>query len=119
MTSRPQFDSLHSDAWHYESTAGVGMRFEGIPSDKEAFIEYLMDFSCHPKAGARIYSRIAANGYDMLTVMSRLPFNEIAIGLKKFGVSMSIIPPMKDWKHLYDDGDYPVDFVIPHMRKKR
>jgi hypothetical protein len=118
MSQRPKFDSLHSGAWPYDPHVGVGVRLDGLPNDKDGFVQFLMDFSCHPKASERIYSRISAVGHDMLTVMSLLPFDEIADGLKKFGVRMSIIPPMEGWKHKYEDGPYPEDFVPPHMRKK-
>lgn len=29
---------------------------------------------------------------------------------------MSIIPPLEGWKHLYVDGDFPEDFIPPHLR---
>jgi len=120
MPYRPKFDSLYSGPWPYDSSMGVGMRFDGLPNDKEAFIEYLMDFSCHPKAGERIYSRIGCNGFDMVTVMSNLPFNEIANGLKRFGVSMSIIPPLEGAGiPKPEDGPYPESFVPPHLRNTK
>jgi hypothetical protein len=93
---------------------GVGLRFEGLPNNHDKFIEYLMDYSCNPMAGERIYSRIKTVGYDMLTVMSALPFDEIAVGLKElFGVKMTVIPPMEGWVgHKYNDS-YPDSFVPP------
>jgi hypothetical protein len=120
MAHRPDFDSLHSGPWPHHPSDGVGMRFEGLPNDKDGFIEFLMDFSCGPSAGKRIYSRISEFGYDMLTVMSLLPFDEIAVGLKKFGVTMSIIPPQAGWKpRFHNDDPFPESFVPPHMRKKK
>lgn len=114
MPRGPRFGSLYSGPWPYEDSMGVGLRLEGLPTNREKFIEYLMDYSCNPMAGERIYSRISAVGYDMLTVMSALPFDEIAVGLKElFGVKMSIIPPQEGWTHKYADGPYPDSFVIP------
>lgn len=112
-----KFGFLYSGNWTYELFMGVGMLFEGIPNDKGKFIEYMMDYSCHPKAGERIYNRLCSFGYDKLTVMSGLPFEEIAIGLRVFGVKLSIIPPLEGWKHLYTDGEFPEGFIPPHLRK--
>lgn len=114
----PKFGFLYSGIWPYEEFMGVGMLFEGIPNDKDKdkFIEWMMDYSCHPKAGERIYNRLCTIGYDKLTVMFSLPFDEIAIGLRIFGVKLSIIPPLEGWKHLYEDGDYPEDFIPTHLR---
>lgn len=111
---RPDFDDLYFGEWPYNSTDGVGLKLEGLPRDRDQFIAFLMDYSCHPAAGARIYARIQKNGFDLLTVMSHLPFNEIARGLLKFGVRMSIIAPELNWTQKYDDGPYPIDFVPPH-----
>lgn len=116
---RPKFDSLYSGEWPYESMDGVGMYFEGIPNDRDKFIETLMDYACHPKASARIYSRIREHGFDRLTVMFNLPFDEIAVVLKGFGVTMKIIPPLEGWKHRHEDGPYPASFIPPHMRRRR
>lgn len=102
---RPKFDSIYKGPWTYHSGEGVGMRFDGLPKDRAAFIEYLKDFSCHPKAGARIYARIETNGFTMVTVMSHLPFDEIALGLKRLGVTMTIVPPLEDIVQ-HDDGPY-------------
>ncbi len=114
MTYRPDFNSLHSGPWPYGQAAGVGLRLEGLPNNREKFIEYLMEYSCAATAGERIYSRISAVGYDLLTVMNHLPFDEIAVGLKElFGVKMSIIPPMEGWVgHKYNDSN-PDSFVPP------
>jgi len=111
---RPNFDELYSGEWPYHLSDGVGLRFDGLPRDKDEFIEYLMDYSCYPNAGARIYARIQKNGFDLLTVMSFLPFNEIAKGLAKLGVRMPIIAPMPGWTQKYNDGPYPSDFIPPH-----
>lgn len=112
---RPRFSTLFDGEWPYHPTEGVGLLMQGLPNDRSAFIAYLMEFSCHPKAGARIYDRIMYNGYDKLTVMASLNFDAIAQGLKNFGVQLSIIAPQPGWTQLYQDGAYPVDFVPPHV----
>jgi len=115
----PRFKSLWQEPWPYAEYEGVGLRFDGLPNDKDAFIAFLMEYSCHPSAGARIYARIDRAGHDLLTVMSRLDFDAIAIGLKELGVTMSIIAPMPDWTPRFSNGAYPSDFVPPHMRQRK
>lgn len=117
MTFRPKFDTLYKGPWTHWYGAGVGLRLEGMPTDCEAFIEHLMDYSCHPSATRRICDRIAANGFDLLTVMSALDFDEIAVVMRSHGVTMTIIDPQPDWEQRFHDGDFPSTFIPVHMRE--
>lgn len=113
---RPKFDSIYNGSWIFDFNDGVGLLLIGVPNDDQKFINDLMDFSCHPKAGQRIIDRLKENGSDRLTVMSRLDFDAVYIVMKNNGVEMKIINPQIGWESKYQDGDYPKAFILPHMR---
>jgi hypothetical protein len=97
---------------------GVGLRLENMPTDIKRFYWILAQEGCHPKATHRILGRIATNGYDLLTVMAFLPFEWIQAELKKIGVVMEFIEPLKGWKGIYDDGAWPPN-SLPDRFKER
>jgi len=100
---RPDFGDLYDGDWPHASEYGVGLRLDGLPKSKDGFIRLLMEYSCHPAAGERIYNRIEANGFDLLTVMARLPFIILADRLSIVGVKLSVIEPDLNWMKRFDD----------------
>lgn len=113
-----RFSTLYTGVWPYPEHEGVGLRLEGLPTDRDGWIAEMMDYSCHPDAGARIYARIEKNGFDLLTVMAALDFDQIAVVMQRYGVQMSIIPPEPGWTERFTNvGSYPATFIPPHVRK--
>lgn len=91
---------------------GVGLRFDGFPTDLDEFNWVLAKEGCHPKAAQRILDRITLNGYDLLTVMSHLNFDWIIDKLGKIGVVVTIIEPMEGWVgYKFDDGNWPPELL--------
>lgn len=97
---------------------GVGLRFEGLPTDVVKFNWILAEQGCHPKAAERILNRIGNNGYDLLTVMSLLNFKWIKEELAKVGVLMEMIEPLEDWYDKYEDGPWPEEALPERFRTK-
>lgn len=99
---------------------GVGLRLDGYPKDLEQFNWILAKEGCHPKAANRILKRIILNGFDLLTVMSRLNFDWIVDELGKIGVTVTFIKPLSGWSDKYDDGEWPKELMnkIFENRKK-
>jgi hypothetical protein len=85
-------------------SSGVGLFFEGYPTDIKKFYWILTQEGCHPKATHRILNRINKNGFDKLTVMYRLNFKWIEDELSYIGIKMSLIPPQENWRDKYNDG---------------
>ena len=118
MSWKPNLGSLWPGPWDYNSSAGVGLRFEGWPTDIYAFRQFLGENGCHQDASQRILDRMQKNGYDMLTVAAQRDFPFIARHLATLGVTMTIIPPLDDWHKRFEDiGPFRDDFLPPHMRK--
>jgi hypothetical protein len=115
MMNMPRLKGLWEGEWPYRPGDGVGMRFEGFPSDVEQFRYILAGEGCHPNAAERILSRITQHGYDLLTVMSRLNFDWIHRELAKIDVKMTIIPPQVGWEEKYQDGPWPTDILKKAM----
>ncbi len=113
---RPKFNSIYTGPWPHDSSEGVGLKVSGRVTDEAAFVAFVMDFGCHPKAAARILQRMAEQGHDKLTVQSSLDFDAIARGLAALGVMLEIIEPQPNWHQRFDDGEWPKAFVPPHMR---
>lgn len=98
MHERPRFNTLWTGPWPHKRHEGVGLYLFGMPNDPQRFIEMMMGYSCHPKAGQRIVNRLFEHGEDRLTVMFALDFDEIARKMKEFGVVMKIIAPQPGWE---------------------
>lgn len=96
---------------------GVGMRFENYPNNIETFNWILAKEGCHPNAAKRILSRIRLNGYDLLTVMSRLNFNIIVKELGDIGVRVIFIDPQEGWRDNYKDGAWPEELLDKIFKK--
>lgn len=109
MSDLPDLRGLWEGPWPYSCSEGVGLQLVGLPSDIFAFEFLLNQHSCHPKAVARILTRLRQNGFDKLTVMVGLKFHEIQLGLDKLGVRMTIIPPQPGWTANFEDGSWPKD----------
>ncbi len=90
---RPKFDKLYKGEWPYEEYLGVGLSFEGCPTDYKAFLDLLMGESCNPISSRRILNILENGGKKYVTVMARLNFNYIWEELNKLGVKMEITPP--------------------------
>jgi hypothetical protein len=99
------------------SPEGVGLKLEGFPTDVRKFYRILAQESCHPKAAHRILNRINQNGYDKLTVMSRLNFDWVETQLAHIGVVMTFIAPLKNWKAKYEDGPWKESDLPTRMRR--
>lgn len=112
----PRLGTLWNGTWAYHSSAGVGLRFEGLPTDINEFILILASHGCHPKATERILSRIRSRGYDELTVMSALDFISLAKDMKRMSVRFSIIPPLENWKANHEDGEFPKELLDKAFR---
>lgn len=98
---------------------GVGLRFDNYPNDEDKFYWIMAKESCHPKAAKRILDRINLNGYDLLTVMSRLNFNWIISELAEIGVIVTIIEPLENWSDKYDDGPWPEEIMVEIILKQK
>ena len=100
---------------------GVGLRFDGYPTDEKRFYWITAQEGCHPKAAKRILDRIRLNGYDLLTVMSRLNFDWITDTLSEIGVKVTIIEPLENWTHKYEDGAWPKEVMngIIHISERK
>lgn len=114
--SRPAFNSLWKGDWPYKDWEGVGLHLIGVPNDEYKFIACMMGYSCHPSAGKRIVDRLKQHGEDRLTVMSRLNFDEIAIRMKEFGITMTIIPPQPGWEPRFPKEPWPSDYIKELMK---
>ena len=90
-----KFDEIYKDEWKYCFSDGVGLKFEGVPTDEKAFVEYLQDQSCNPVMSHMICDELQTKGYRYCTVMSHLNFNKIYYDLLKIGVTINIVKPMK------------------------
>lgn len=102
----PRLGTLWNGAWTYETTMGVGIRLEGLPTDVDEFILILASHGCHPNASNRILSRITTRGYDELTISASLNFIALAKEMNKLSVLFSIIPPLEGWEEKYQDGEF-------------
>lgn len=98
---RPKFDEIYQGEWEYELTMGVGLSFEGVPTDYKIFLDVLMGVSCNPISARRILDVLERHEIKYVTVMAGLNFNEIASSLAKIGVVMKITPPFD-----YADPEY-------------
>jgi hypothetical protein len=99
--------------------SGVGLRFEGYPSDLKRYYFILAEEGCHPKAGERILNRINNNGFDLLTVQDSLNFDWIKDNLFKIGVRMTIIEPLEDWSLKYENGPWTQEMLPERFRDKK
>lgn len=94
---RPKFDEIYQGEWEYEFPMGVGLSFEGVPTDYKIFLDILMGVSCNPISARRILDILERHEIKYVTVMAALDFNEIARLLAEIGVIMKITPPF-DYK---------------------
>ncbi len=92
---------------NFNNPNGIGLKIENYPSDEKKFYWIVAQEGCHPKAAKRILERISLNGYDLLTVMSRLNFDWIFKELEAIGVSVSFIEPLENWTDKFNDGKWP------------
>jgi hypothetical protein len=95
---------------------GVGLRLEGYPTDVEKFYWIVAQEGCHPKAAKRILDRIILNGYDLLSVMSRLNFDWIVSSLAEVGVVVTFIDVLPGWTQKYKDGEWPQEALPERFR---
>ena len=93
------------------------MRLDNYPNDIEKFKWIVAKEGCHPKAANRILDRISINGYDLLTVMSRLNFEVLVKELSVVGVVVTFIEPLKGWTDKYKDGAWPEDLLNKIFKK--
>ena len=98
---RPKFDEIYQGEWDYEFSMGVGLSFEGVPTDYKIFLDILMGVSCNPISARRILDILERHEIKYVTVMAALDFNEIARLLADIGVVMKITPPFD-----YPDPEY-------------
>jgi hypothetical protein len=112
----PRLGTLWNGKWTYSQFDGVGLRFEGLPTDVDAFVLILASYGCHPKATERILNRLRSRGYDELTVMSHLDFISLAQDMNKLSVAFSIIPPLENWTEKYEDGAFEKDILDKAFR---
>ncbi len=103
---------LWTGEWPWMPCEGVGLRLEGLPNDMTDFIRVMAWEGCHPEATDRILSRIRQNGFDQLTVMSRLNFRWLKSQLTRLGITMTIIPPQLDWEERFAKSPFP-EHLIP------
>lgn len=103
----------------FYNSNGVGLRFDGMPTNIRQFYFILAEQGCHPKATHRILNRINKNGFDLLTVMSGLDFNWIEKQLKLIGVKMIFIIALDDWTDKYKDGEWPEWALPEHIKQSR
>lgn len=96
---------------------GVGMRFDNYPNDVDTFNWILAKEGCHPSAAKRILKRIKLNGYDLLTVMSRLNFDIIVKALGNIGVRVTFIDPQEGWSNKFKDGTWPKELLDKIFKK--
>lgn len=97
---------------------GVGLKLSNYPNNEEKFYWIVAQESCHPKAAKRILDRIRINGYDLLTVMSRLNFDWIIEQLAEVGVTVTFIEPQPNWTHKFEDGDWPKEALPERFRRQ-
>ena len=95
MKFRPDFNDLWGGPWEHEPSAGVGLRFSGYPSDEAKFIGVLQSESCNPVACRRILLELRTKGEKFTTVMSFLPFNNLAREFKALGVNLEVVEPVE------------------------
>lgn len=96
---------------------GIGLRLDNYPNNEEKFNWIVAKEGCHPKAAKRILDRIRINGYDLLTVMSRLNFDLIVKELAEVGVIVTFIDPLKNWSDKFEDGVWPEELLSKIFKK--
>lgn len=91
-----RFTKYFKGQWNYPYEMGVGLKLSNTPIDKEKFIDDLQGESCNPLATRRILEQLIEKGYYLTTCASSLDFDRIGDNLKRNGVDMEIIPPIKN-----------------------
>lgn len=87
--------------------SGVGIKFDGYPTDENQFAWILAQSGCHPKATCRILERIKENGFDLLTITERVDTEWVRKALEPLSVEMTYIPAKEDWFDRFNDGAWP------------
>lgn len=88
-----KYDRYYNGEWPYDEMLGVGLSFEGKPTDYKIFLDILMEVSCNPIAARRILEVLGRGEKKYVTVMSGLNFNSIGDKLKEVGVVMKMVEP--------------------------
>lgn len=112
MNNRLKFEDFYQGEWDYSECMGVGLSFEGVPTDYKRFLDILMDVSCNPVSARRILDVLEKQEIKYVTVMSRLDFNMIGHALKTVGVVMKIVPPFEYKNRESIDLNEQVDFAV-------
>lgn len=90
---RPKFDSIFSGPWPFEKARGVGLRFDGKPSNAAAFLTVLAEYGCPRDIAYRVTEDLCGFGVRRTTVLAHLDFDALAVELKPLGVTLEIVPP--------------------------
>lgn len=99
---KPRFGKCYTGDWPYESSAGVGLSFQGVPTDYKKFLDIVMGESCNPVSARRILKILESGEKKYVTVMDGLNFEYIWESLKEIGVTMEVTPPYEYEKEGYD-----------------
>jgi len=114
MKRKLKFGDYYQDDWNYDELMGVGLSFQGVPSDYKKFLDILMGVSCNPISARRILDILEKGETKFVTVMALLNFHEIGDALKEIGVTMKITPPF-NYAHPDDiNNNSQVDLAVFH-----
>lgn len=117
MISQLKFEDFYQGEWGYPDYMGVGLSFEGIPTDYKLFLDILMNVSCNPISARRILDILEKNEVKYVTVMAALNFNKIGHALAELGVVMKITPPFDYKDPNFIDNNSLVDQAVLNIIK--
>lgn len=78
---------------------GIGILFEGVPSNLDKFIDIMEDYGCTPVIARQITNHIILHNFKKVTVQSLIPNIAFEEKLLALGVKVSIIEPINSDHH--------------------
>lgn len=88
------FGKFWTTPWPYQETsAGVGIKMTGYPTNPEEFTQILQTHSCNPIAVKRILKALKEDGVKLSTISYSIPLGIVGEAIEKLGVTLEIIAP--------------------------